>query len=95
MDLASRNNFPGRGRVVNVSSDSRLRRRGCHAARDGDAAELAARGNDLRLTESQSGYRFRGRLRLPICLRRTAAGIAPRALRVQMCLHGGRPELRV
>ena len=68
------------------------------AARHGDAAELAAWANDPRLTQSLRDCGFRERLSLPVYLRPTAAGIAPRALRVQMLdndaayLHAGRPE---
>ena len=71
----------------------------CEAARHGDAAELVTWANDARLAQSLLQCGFRARLNIPVYLRATAAGIAPRALHVQMLdndaayLHEGHAEL--
>jgi hypothetical protein len=69
------------------------------AARHGDAAELATWANEPLLAQGLRDCGFRERLSLPVYLRSSAAGVAPRGLRVQMLdndaayLHSGLPEL--
>ena len=98
---------PGQARLVDswVSSDDPADWRALihcavrEAARHGDAAELAAWANEPHLAQALLACGFRGRLSLPVYLRSSAAGAAPRGLRVQMLdndaayLHSGRPEL--